>query len=203
MPGPVRTCLFTAILLAAALAAVAPARADMTEVDKAGQRAFAACLDETGGEEACTDKLGRYAWYPHDNAVCEVVATFVHKIITDGAQVEWHDLFFNERCARLHLPHDREAAAAGDTDPQTLKSSPEGKASRQIFVDCLDGKHWNDEACYEKVGRHRWYDEEIYCGLTGNIVKLSAKNREIQSWKLLFMNERCHRMGVWHYEPAQ
>ncbi len=196
----------TITMLLAALLAVAnamPAGAEMTETDEAGRRAFAACLDGAGNdEEACLKELGYYAWYPRDAAACEAVGALVRLAIDNGGQAEWRDLFLNERCARIGMPHDRGAAAAGDTDPDTLESSPEGAISRKIFVDCLDGKHWNDEPCFEKVGRHRWYDEDIYCAITRDIVEIGAEKRKIQSWKLLFENERCHRRGVWHYERA-
>ena len=193
-----------ASLFAAALTTAVPASAGMTPADEAGMRAYRACLDETQDDEAeCIKRLGGYEWYPKNETSCEIVTLRTREAIAGGAQAEWQDLFYNERCARLDMMHNREAAAAGDTDPVTSETSPEGAESRRIFVECLDGKHWNDESCFEKVGRHQWYDEEIYCATNRDIVEIGAEKREIQSWKLLFYNERCHRRGVWHYEPAQ
>lgn len=199
--GSVRVA--TGLMLGLVLLAAGAARAEVTPADEAGMRAFAECLEKTGNDEAaCLKELGYYGWYPNDTD-CEAVATLVHKAISDGVQTEWRDLFFNERCARLGLPHDREAAAAGDTNLETSEPSPEGTISRKIFVDCKGGKHWKNDVCFGTVGRYRWYDEDIYCATNRDVVKIAAENHEIQSWKLLFKNERCHRRGVWHYEPAR
>ena len=119
MPRSVRTRLFAAVLLAATMAG-APARAEMTEADKAEMRTFAECLDEAGDDEAgCIEKLGRLAWYPRDDAACEAVATRIRSALSEGGQAEHKDLFFNERCTRLEMPHHREAAKAGDAIEST------------------------------------------------------------------------------------
>lgn len=192
MPAPVRARLFATALLAAIVTAT-PARAEMTEADREGARVFASCLDETGdNEDACSEKLGRYAWYPHDSATCEAVGTRVDNIIGLGGNPVWRDLFQNERCARLGMPH----GIAG------LPSPPDSPTGRKLNA-CE--KKWSWDPCVELLGRHEMFDVDAKDGSCGRIAyNLNKPNAdlEIKWWRRWFRNERCWRLGGAYFDTA-
>ena len=181
----------TGLMLGLVLLAAGAARAEMTEADEAGMRAFAACVEAAGGDEgACLGKLGRYAWYPKDGAVCETVGARVHKAISDGAQAEWQDLFFNERCARVGLPHDREAAKAGDRlDPDREYGKCMDEIKKPFECDRTLGRH----------SHHPWADGE--CEISRQLESVYDELGWTPAWQDLFSGERCRRLGMPYFEP--
>ena len=202
MPSLVRVCVFTAALLAAAVADAGQAHAELTEADKVGQRAFIACLDENGNnEDDCFDILDRYAWYPRDASVCESVAARLKislaawddaggqpkpEPFSDAMKSHSRDLFFNERCARRGLPHNIEAAR--DPDTPGLRSE---------YNACLAETGASIGSCNEQLGEHRYYPtNDGDCAFN-----LSTITRDIGAgwhslWSTLFDNERCRRLGL-------
>lgn len=67
-----------------------------------------------------------------------------------------------------------------------------------IFIKCVKNQNTKDlDACLEKVGRIEWlpYKSPDICALTKNTLSMADNNNWKLSWKLLFMNERCHRLG--------
>lgn len=207
MPGTFRPLTFAAALLFATMAEAFPASAEMTEADKAGMQTFAACLDKTGGDEAgCIKVLGRYAWYPRDDAVCAAVAARVGEtlavLVNDGDQakpqprlpsdtLEMKNLFFNERCARLDLPHNSEAA-----------KDPNEPGLRQEYNACLAEAGASQGSCNERMGVHRFYpadNEDCEFNLSTIAQNVSMGLRSF--WERLFDNERCRRLGLVYAEP--
>ena len=179
------------MMLGLGLLAAGAARAEMTEADKEGMHVFAACLDENGGDENnCLEKLGRYAWYPRDDATCEAVGARVNEAISGGGHAELRDLFFNERCARLGLPHDTEAAKD--------KNSPNlGLA----YDACLDETH-NPLVCDDRLGRHKYYPVVPgMCSAQGKMMFEVYKASWQPLWSSFFENERCRRLGEPYFEP--
>lgn len=191
---PVRACLFTAALLAAIVAG-APTHAEMTAADRASMHAFTTCLQKTvGNEEACLLRLGYQAWYPFGDAACESVVAPVHAALAADNQIEWENLFRNERCARLRMPHDTTAAEAGSI---TIADMAENTAT-QPYVSCIKEVKGQD-ICLERVGRHIWYPLHQSCHMLDDILE---GDPQLYSWKLLFFNERCWRLGLPHIRPS-
>lgn len=186
MRSPVQAYLFATVILFVAMAMAPSTRAEMTEADRAGQRTFAACLGEAGGdEETCLEKLGRFAWYPRDEVACENIAARVDAAISGGNQAEYKDLYFNERCARLGMAHDRDAAKDGDSyDP----NSP--------YIQCIKGPTPTDDCADKLLGRHRvvptW---ERFCEGSYNLYIQAIDMEWKPLWKILFSIERCQRLG--------
>ena len=190
MPRPFRGLFAAAAtLLTTALAGSLPAPAEMTEDDRAGQRTFAACLDENGGDEAvCVEKLSLYAWYPANDKTCAMIGARVERVISLDGQPKWSDLFRNERCARLGMPHGEWAARAG------ARWDPEERYAR-----CDEFDSYN-VSCIEVFGQHAWhpYKEKI-CqstvrGLTKQVHKRKAGKPYFRD--MLFETERCRRLGL-------
>ncbi len=185
----------TGLMLGLVLLAAGAARAEMTPADEASMRTFAACLDENGGDEdACVGKLSLYAWYPVDDKVCDTIGVRVEKVIELGGQPKWRDLFRNERCARLGLPHGAGAARAGTRWDQ---QEPYAQCS-ELEID------WRD--CKEELGRHAWhpYDENDCLRTLRGLRKqeqIMDPNRPY-IWFMLFHTERCRRLGFAYFEPG-
>jgi hypothetical protein len=71
------------------------------------------------------------------------------------------------------------------------------------FVKCVDNQKVKDlDACLERVGRIEWYPYKSpdMCALTRDILSRADNSGFKLSWKLLFMNERCKRLGEPYYE---
>ena len=195
LPGSFRPLCFAAVLVATALVGTGSARAEMTGADEAGMRAFAACLDETGNDEdACTEKLGRYAWYPHGGATCETVGARVERVIDLEGQVKWRDLFMNERCARLDLPHNQTAAVAEITRI--------GKVP--YFLCGPDDGFAGSSSCGNELSRHFWHPwNNSSCRITMHALMKDVEGISYSSWDSLFKTERCHRLGMDYFQPER
>ena len=178
-------------MLCLGLLAAGAARAEMTEADEAGMRAFAACLDETGNDEdACLEKLGRYAWYPRKDADCEPITVRVRTALSGGSQAEHKYLFFNERCARLEMPHDREAAKNGDTlEPGN------------VWIACVREEK-NPRDCERIVGLQYWQpSNEGACEVHRHTSSVFYELGWLPQWDEPFITERCRRLGQSHFIP--
>ena len=183
--------LCAAVVMLAASASPLSANAEFSEADKAGKNAFMSCLGEAGeSEDTCLVKLGRYAWYPRDDATCEAVGARVHAAITDVNQAEWRDLFFNERCARLGLSNDMEATLAGN------RETPD-----RDYAQCVE-EIQSPSICAERLGRHRQYPTKPdFCYFNRDMIELTLKREKLSlSWKELFENERCQRLQMPYFE---
>lgn len=66
------------------------------------------------------------------------------------------------------------------------------------YIKCVESQKIKDtDACIEEVGRIEWYPYKSpeSCLGTKAILEMADKNGWKLSWKVLFMNERCHRLG--------
>ena len=192
MPDSVQTCLFATVLLIMASAMAPSARAEMTETDKEGMRAFAACLDETGDDEnGCIKKLGRFAWYPRDDAACEAVASRVDKILTVDGDPIWSDIFQNERCARLGSIFSTKVLPdknTGESGLQTINCRKAKPASR----------------CYNMHGRHLWNPAgaTLLCEMVASGLKKYSASILTKWWDSWFRNERCRRLDLSYFDAT-
>ena len=187
MLGPFRGLCFAAALLAAVSAGTGPARAEMTEADEAGMQAFTACLDEAGNDEdACIKKLGRYGWYPRDEEGCITIGARVEKVLEIGGIPKYSDLFKNERCARLGLPHGQKAAAAGIMG-----------IGNERYTGCgLESISADYPGCESEAGQHLWYPRKKRDCLFPRIaLEKDVGAVYFMQWFSLFETERCHRLG--------
>ncbi len=194
LPGPFRPLCF-AVLLAVFVVGAGIARAEMTEADKEGMQIFAACLDEAGNDEdSCLEKLGRYAWYPREEAVCEIIGARVEEVLELGGAPKYRDLFMNERCARLDLPHGKTAAAAGAT-----------RIGNENYAICgVEGSSSRLPQCADVVVRHLWYPvSSVYCKSTVMRLRSGERSPIYAYWSLLFETERCRRLGGTYYKPDE
>ena len=188
MPSPIRTRLFAAALLAAT-----PAYAEMTEADKAGMQAFAACLDEADSdEEDCIEKLGRFAWYPRDDAVCAAVGARVERVIKLDGLPKWRHMYMNERCVRMGLPHGATGAVSGG---HVDRDNP--------LARCVNAVPWKN-FCLERYGRQDQYPvrDDVCPRITSGLAR-QKHDGEKHAWSMLFYNERCRRLGMNHYGSPQ
>lgn len=157
---------------------------DRADLDSARRANFLACLKENSeDEQACLEKMGIHAWYPSDEKDCVAVATRIDKVFAAQGLPRWPDLFRNERCARLGMPHHEEAAAAGTIE----------------FEDRSYAKCYNIDymayTCDDIHGRHRRFrDSEKECRAIGDLAF------DYPAWELVFENERCWRLGMPHRE---
>lgn len=193
MPEPFRVLFFAAIMLASASAGAGFARAEMTEADKAGMLAFDACLDENGSDEGvCTEKLGLFAWYPRNDTICEAIGKRVNNIIELGGNPVWRELFQNERCARLGMPH----GAAG-------LPSPPNSTLRQQYTVCRNNPV--QFICLELIGRHEDLPtlNEIVCPSMARRLSKAGKRIYFRWWDTWFENERCWRLGGMFFDTTK
>jgi len=154
-------------------------------LDSERRSSFLICLEETGGEEnICLEKLGLFAWYPGDEAECAEIAERIDAVFAVEGLPRWPALFRNERCARLGMPHNNEAAAAGTAE-----------FDDRSYVDCynIDYMVYTCDDLYGRHKRFRGSDKE--CRAIGN---MAAKHL---LWEMVFENERCWRLGMPHGEP--
>jgi len=74
------------------------------------------------------------------------------------------------------------------------------------YINCVDTQNTKDtEACLEKVGRIEWYPYKTpdSCIISKEILDFADKNGWKLSWKVLFMNERCRRLGEPYYKRSE
>jgi hypothetical protein len=187
-----RTAQVMAACLIAALFTLAPFQA---RAQAAGTDPFLVCPDADGGEgDDCLAPLPVwYAWVPN-KAECRQVGARVDAIIQTGGQAKWTDLFRNERCARLGLPHGPVAAAAGN---KVVLASPDPPDNPYALCHYYFGSE-----CDEKLGRHSYYTSGE--GLCENRLEYLSKEWSGDgslSIEYPFQNERCARLGLPHFEP--
>lgn len=195
MPRPVQNSLSAAIFLLAVVALPSTAHAEITEADKEGMRAFTACLDEAdGGESVCIETLGRHAWYPRDDATCEAISGRVETVIELDGVPKYRDMFMNERCARLDLPHNRTAAAAGIA---RIGDKPYYICGETVFVDV--------PYCDTGAGRYLWHPggKRRNCRTPMRALEEDLAGVRYMNWSILFKTERCHRLGEEYFQPEK
>lgn len=84
--------------------------------------------------------------------------------------------------------------------PQSLFA---GERENNPYVQCVEGQMTKDvDTCLEKVGRIEWwpYKSPDSCIVNKEILEVADKNEWKLSWKVLFMNERCRRLGEPFYK---
>lgn len=150
---------------------------------------FTQCAGQGVNETACLARLGeQFDWRPTE-AACRFLSAKTEAIIEAGGDVRYRDLFYNERCARLGLPHGLTAAAGVAVDPDSL------------YRKC---RSWETDIhpleCNEELGQHFSHSTEGGCHLSRISVDDDRKNKEPSTWYSLFGNERCWRLGLPHYE---
>jgi len=186
------TAILRVGLLMTVIAVATSANAEMSKVDTAGKNTFKSCLEQTvGDKERCLLKLGFQSWYPYGDAACMSVAASVQTALAETRQIEWMDLFRNERCARLDMPHNTTAAKAGGTEAAEIPAT-------QPYVSCMKEVK-GLEICLERVGRHTWYPIHFGCHRLNDILE---GDLQLFSWMLLFFNERCARLKLPYYRPS-
>lgn len=151
------------------------------------QTKFIKCLEDTSGnEQACLRKLGIQAWYPGGDADCEAVIKRIDTVLAVGGLPRWPDFFKNERCARLGMPHHAEAVASSAQD-----------YNDRSYLDCYN-VDYDYEVCDDIYGRHRRHrPSEEDCAAIADTISEIVKR---PGWEGSFMNERCWRLGLPHYE---
>lgn len=73
------------------------------------------------------------------------------------------------------------------------------------YIQCVEKQNTKDvDACLEKVGRIEWYPYKSpdSCIVNKQILEFADRNKWKLSWKVLFMNERCQRLGEPFYKRA-
>ena len=60
----------------------------------------------------------------------------------------------------------------------------------------------DQEACLESVGRDKWMPYKLPddCALVKQTLEMARKMGWRYSYKILYFNERCHRLGELHFE---
>lgn len=155
--------------------------------ENAKQTMFATCLEESGGDEqVCIDRMGVHAWYPRDKTECAAVVQRIDAVLAVKGLPRWPDLFRNERCARLNMPHHEES----------VTTSVKGYGDRS-YLDCYN-VDYNHVACDDIHGRHRRHRPSVEdCEAIGSTMSLILDRA---NWESNFANERCWRLGLPHYE---
>lgn len=156
--------------------------------ENARQTRFVTCLDENGGDEqVCIEKMGVHAWYPRDKTECAAGVRRIDAVLAVKGLPRWPDLFRNERCARLGMPHHEDSVA----------TSVKGYGDRS-YLDCYN-VDYNHVACDDIHGRHRRHrPSKDDCEAGGSTMSLILANA---NWEANFENERCWRLGMPHHEP--
>jgi len=68
------------------------------------------------------------------------------------------------------------------------------------YVDCIAEKRTPGE-CFTRHGRYSWHPvQPADCTQIKSALEETAKRKTQLNWQNLFMNERCHRLGLDHYE---
>ena len=92
-----------AIVVVAALIVGGPWVASPSYADAFSE--FVRCQKKTLDQDACLELLGRNSWYPEKVDQCYAVRDILRFAVEQGWELSWKILFFNERCARLEMPH--------------------------------------------------------------------------------------------------
>lgn len=152
------------------------------------RKSFLACLKERSNDEnICLEKLGYQAWYPREEPDCMAVAERIDAVLAVGGLPRWPDLFRNERCARLSMPHHEDAAAAGD---RSYVDS--------LYLSCYNADY-NHLVCGDIHGRHKRYPRNADdCDAIGSML---SRGLGVTQWETIFENERCWRLGLPHFKP--
>ena len=82
-------------------------------------------------------------------------------------------------------------------------SATASEKDTNLFIKCVNNQKFKDlDACLEQVGRIEWYPYKSpdMCALTRDILKRADNSGSKLSWKLLYMNERCRRIGEPYYQ---
>ena len=154
---------------------------------------FLTCLEENDADErVCLEKLGKSAWMPGDDEVCETVARRITAVIEAGGLARYPDLFRNERCARLDKPHNKTAAAA---------SSP-GFIDRAFTKCTIDGAY-PINACGDIHGRYKEHHRSGGCTALVSFIKNYEGEPLGITWMSLFRSERCRRLGHEFSNPQE
>lgn len=170
------------------------------QVQAAGANPFQACMTETDNDyRTCLARQGDWANWSASEAACRFIGIRVDAIVVAGGQAKWMNLFYNERCARLGLPHGPVAAAAGDKVTGGTWVVFDHPYSKCVYLDAGDRTDCNDS-----MGRHAYYPVRMaVCeGLRGYLLRDHQEQK--QSREMLsnpFENERCWRLGYPHFEP--
>lgn len=61
--------------------------------------------DEGRNVQICLDELGRHAWYPLNEDVCNLTANILESAFNNDWDLSYKLLFFNERCAHIGYPN--------------------------------------------------------------------------------------------------
>lgn len=80
-----------------------------------------------------------------------------------------------------------------------------GEREDNPYVQCVEKQQVKDvDACLEKVGRIEWYPIKSpdSCIINKQVLEFADRNKWKFSWKVLFMNERCRRLGEPFYKRA-
>lgn len=149
------------------------------------------CPGTDGGVgDACLAPLSVWNGWTPTEPVCRSVGKKVDAIIEAGGEVKWADLFRNERCARLGLPHGVAAMA----DVLADENSP--------FVKCVTRNSF-DNRCMDELDRHSFLPPEIkLCSMYRDTLSETSPDEE-PLLQYPYKNERCWRRGFTHYEPGQ
>ena len=175
--------LIVALLCALLLAGPPAAAQSVAIVDP-----FPACMDETGDGKACLERQGGWYDWAASEAACQFVGDKVDAIIAAGGDAKWADLFRNERCARLGLPHGPVAAAAG------VRFDPDHPYRRCLVL-------LTDNDCFEILGRHSFMPYTENSRLENRIAEDYRAGEWPDEPKDSFKNERRWRIGFPHFEP--
>lgn len=132
----------------------------------------------------------RFYWRA-DPVGCQAVGAKVDAIIQAGGDARFRDLYYNERCARLGMPHSGTAAI-----------DEEGYNPNHPFTECLARPGFIDSYCFEELGRHMLHPRGAgSCGVQRrSTIQLVEEGKLPILWEWLFENERCWRLGMQRYD---
>lgn len=165
----------------------------------AGADPFPACMAETSGDDkTCLARQGDWASWTASEAACRFVGKKVDAIVEAGGQPKWANLFYNERCARLGLPHGPVAAAAGNKATGGTWIVLDHPYAQCVYLD-----RGNSDNCDDSMGRHAFYPlrPAICEGFSDDLPDYRREHEKPYSLSTSFENERCWRLGYPHFEP--
>lgn len=79
------------------------------------------------------------------------------------------------------------------------------KRANNPYTQCIDKQKIKDvNACLDKVGRIEWYPYKSpdSCIISKEVLEVADRKGWKLSWKVLFMNERCRRLGEPFYKRS-
>ena len=80
-----------------------------------------------------------------------------------------------------------------------------GARESNPYIQCVERQETKDiDACLEEVGRIEWhpFKSPDSCVINKQILEFADQNKWKLSWKILFLNERCRRLGEPFYKRA-